>query len=438
MKEDIAMSSKEINQVEIFERLKRREIKQGKVAKVLGLSVRQVKRKLRKHKLEGAKSLVHKSRGRVSNNKIDQETLDKAILLIKEKYWDFGPTLACEKLAENHGFKLSREKLRQEMIAVSLWKPAKRRKAHVHQLRERRSCFGELVQLDGSPHDWFEGRAPKCNLNVIIDDATSTVFAQFSQVETAQDYFCLVEKYFCIYGLPLAIYSDEHSVFSVNTPTNLDHKKPSKHNPYEGLTQFGRACRQLNIELILANTPQAKGRVERVNRTFQDRLIKEMRLQNISNIDEANEFLPLFLKKFNKKFAVKPKSSVNMHRKIPKDNDLKRILSVQEKRVLSKNLTFQYNNTIFQVKTKRSAFALRKTRVTICERPDESITVYDHRGKLLDYSTIKQLPKQRRANSKQVNQMVDAILIKQKRNPWESDPAELEQENLFYKPIGAV
>ena len=439
---DIVMSNEEINQVEIFERLKRREIKQGKASKILGISVRQVKRKLRNYKLHGAKSLVHKARGKVSNNKIDQKKLDEAITLIRDKYWDFGPTLANEKLDKIHKIELSVEKLRQEMIRTGIWKSRKRRKVDSHQLRERRACFGELVQLDGSPHDWFEGRGPKCNLNVMIDDATNTSICRFSNTETAQDYFRLLEEYIAKYGLPRAIYADKHSIFRVNTPSNLDLKKPGKHDKYEGLTQFGRACKELDIELIFANTAQAKGRVERVNKTLQDRLVKEMRLQNICSIEEANKFLPKFLKKFNKKFSVQPKSNVSMNRKLPKNINLEKIISVQTKRVLSKNLTFQYNNTIFQVKTKRSAFALRKTKVTVCERYDGTTKVYDLRGKLLDYSTIKQLPKQYRANSKQINQLVDDILIEQgprsKKSHWESSKKELEQPNSFYKPIGAV
>ncbi len=441
MRKDIAMSSEEINQIEIFEKLKRREIRQKKVARILGLSVRQVKRKLRKYKVDGAKSLVHKSRGRTSNNKISQKELDKAITLIRDKYWDFGPTLAHEKLDEIHKIKLSVEKVRQEMIKTGIWKPRKRRKASYHQLRERRACFGEMIQLDGSPHDWFEGRAPKCNLNVAVDDATNTFSVKFSKSETTQDYFKLLDEYINQYGLPLAIYADKHSIFRVNTPSNLDLRKPGKHDKYEGLTQFGRACKELGIELIFANTAQAKGRVEKVNFTFQDRLIKEMRLEGISSIADANNFAPKYMKKFNKMFSKPPKSGVDMHKKLNKDIDLSNILCIKEARILSKNLTFQYNNTIFQIKTIRSAFTLRKTQVTILQRYDGSIKIFDYKNKLLEYTTIKQLPSTRETNSKKLNQLVDDILIKEnykKKNPWQSDFEELEEKNLFFKPIGAV
>jgi len=260
-------------------------------------------------------------------------------------------------------------------------------------------------------------------------------------VETAQDYFKLAEQYFLEHGLPLAIYTDKHSIFRVNTPTNLDYIKPSKNNQFEGLTQFGRSCKELNIELIFASTAQAKGRVERINQTLQDRLVKEMRLNNISSIKEANNFLPQFTKQFVQKFSVKPRSSVDMHRKLNKNINLRKILCIKENRVLSKNLTFQYQNTIFQIKTQRSAYTLRKTVVTICERYDGSITVWDNKNKQLEYTTIKQLPNTRETNSKKLNQLVDDILIKEnykKRNPWQSDFEELEQPNLFFKPIGAV
>lgn len=183
--------------------------------------------------------------------------------------------------------------------------------------------------------------------------------------------------------------------------------------------------------------PQAKGRVERVNSTLQDRLVKEMRLKNISNIKDANQFLPTFTQKLNQKFGVAPRSKVDMHRKLSRKIDLTKILCIKETRVLSKNLTFQHNNTIFQIQTKRSAYTLRKTRVTICERYDGCTTIWDDKDRPMEYTCIKRLPKQKTTSSKELNSLVDAILGKQKKNPWESDPADFEQENLFYKPTRA-
>lgn len=251
----------------------------------------------------------------------------------------------------------------------------------------------------------------------------------------------MAEQYFLKYGLPRAIYADKHSIFRVNTPTNLDYRKPTKNNQYEGLTQFGRAMKELDIQLIFASTAQAKGRVERINQTLQDRLIKEMRLNNISSIAQANSFLPEFTKQFVQRFSVKPRSSVDMHRKLNKNSNLEKILCIKEYRILSKNLTLQYNCTIFQIQTNRSAYTLRKTIVTICERYDGSITIWDNENNQLEYTTIKKLPNTRETTEKQLNQLVDAILVKEdykKKNPWQSDFEELEQPNIFFKPIGAV
>ena len=444
MKGDIFMSVKNINRASVLEKLVRKEIKQKQAAQILGVTVRQMRRLVKRYQVEGASGLVHKARGRESNNKVNREKLDRAIEVIKDKYWDFGPTLAHEKLVEDHEFTVSLSRLRREMIKVGLWKPKRRKKRVIHQLRERRPCFGELIQLDGSPHDWFEGRAPKCNLNVAIDDATSTPFFEFSPSETTQGYFSLVEKYFYKYGLPISFYTDKHSVFQVNTPTKLAHKKPSNNEAFEGLTQFSRACKQLDIELIPANTPQAKGRVERINGILQDRLVKDLRLRNISTIEEANNYLPEFTGKYISRFAVSARSKVNMHRQLPKGLDLSKILSCRETRVLSKNLTFQYDGSTYQIKTKRSAYALRKMVVVIRERYDGVVTVWDNRDKMLEYTVAQKVDKIRDTSSKELNRLVDEILIQKTqlipmtRNPWESDPSNFEEQSLYYKPKGAV
>lgn len=433
MKEGVVMSNQEISQVEIFEKLLRKEIKQKQAALFLKITTRQVRRKLHKYRLNGAKSLVNQARGRTSNNQISQSKLDQAIILVKDKYFDFSPTLAHEKLTREHDFSFSVERLRQEMIKTGLWKAHTRRRAHVHQLRERRACVGELVQLDGSPHDWFEGRAPKCNLDVLIDDASSNICIYFSVAETTRSYFDLLKIYFRRHGLPVAIYVDKHSIFRNNTPINLDHKKPIKDknaDEYFGLTQFARAMKELGIEIIFANTPQAKGRVERMNQTLQDRLVKEMRLRNISSIDEANVFASEFCLQFNKQFTKEAKSLVDRHRSLAADLDLDTILCIKEKRILSKNLTCQYNNQILQVKTERSAYSLRNTMVNIHESSSGEIKIYDQKNKTLDYSAIKKTSGTQAIDSKLVNSRVDAILEKiSSSRPWEQGYIDY-QKNL--------
>jgi len=444
MKGSLTMSKKEVDQINIFERLMRKDMKQKQAGMLLHLSVRQIRRKLRDYKKYGAVSLIHKGRGKTSNNLISQQVMDEAIQIVKDKYWDFGPTLAHEKLTENHNFTFSVGRLRSEMIDVGIWKPKRRKNQKHYELRERRACFGELIQLDGSPHDWFEGRAPKCNLNVAVDDATGIPVLEFSHAETTQGYFSLLQKYFEKYGLPLAIYADKHSIFQVNTPTNLDLKKPTSNSETEGLTQFGRALMELGIDLIPANSPQAKGRIEKLNSTLQNRLVKEMRLKNISSIEEANQYLPEFTNRYASKFGVEPRSKVDMHRQVPAGTDLTKILSIREVRVLSKTLTCQYLNYIYQIKTKRSVYALRGTKVTICDRFDGGVTIWDSNDKQLDYTAIRKIVHKSEISAKELNWQVDAILVKQaqesyqKRNPWESDKTSFEGPSLYYKPMGAV
>lgn len=441
MEGDIRMSIKELRRIDIVERLVRRELKQNTAAELLGISVRQVKRLVHRYKKEGISSLVHKSKGKPGNHQIDQHKLNKAVAIVKDQYWDFGPTLAHEKLVEHHDFSYSLSTLRQALMHVGLWQPTRRKKAHIHQLRERRACFGELWQLDGSSHDWFEDRGPKCNLNVAIDDATGIHMLEFSPSETTQDYFRLMEKQLLAYGIPAAVYVDKHSIFHISYSNAPAVTKPIHMRVLEGYTQFGRALHELGITVILANSPQAKGRVENINKTLQDRLVKELRLRNISTIPEANAYLPEFTQAYCMKFAQTPRSSVDMHRKVPADLDLTKILCVQESRILSKNLLCQYQNTIYQMTTTRSVYALRNTRVTIRERADGSVTIWDTKEHRLEYTTIAQVQKPKEADSKLLNQLIDAIVVKQantKKNPWESDAQECEEENLLLKPQGDI
>ena len=223
----------------------------------------------------GAAGLISKRRGRPSNNRLPEKTINKARQLLRSRYHDFGPTLAAEKLAIE-GVSLSVETVRQLLIREGLWKAKRVRRAVIHQLRERRARLGELVQIDGSPHDWFEGRAPKCTLLVFVDDATSRLmYLQFVEAETTFNYFAAVRSYLTEFGKPLAFYSDKFGVFRVNIPNALSGT---------GLTQFGRALKELDIELICAHSPQAKGRVERANQTLQDRLTKELRLRGLCTV----------------------------------------------------------------------------------------------------------------------------------------------------------
>jgi hypothetical protein len=273
------------------------------------------------------------------------------------------------------------------MIAEGIWKPKRTKKPPVHQMRERRACFGELVQIDGSDHDWFEGRGPRCTLLVYIDDATGTLLELwFVPEETFFGYCEASRHYFERYGKPVAFYSDKHGIFRVNQPRPLGLSS--------GLTQFGRAMQELDIQTLCANTPQAKGRVERVNQTLQDRLVKELRLQGISDIDSANAFLDGYREDFNRRFAVQPRSTHDAHRSLCEtDENLDIILTHQETRTLSKNLTAQFNKVIYQIQSDRPDYTMRKAQVTISENAKEEITIL-YKGSPLAYTIYHKATRQ--------------------------------------------
>jgi hypothetical protein len=255
----------------------------------------------------------------------------------------------------------------------------------VHPLRERRACFGELVQVDGSDHAWFEERGPRCTLLVMIDDATGRLGALlFVSHESFFGYGAAMRLYLAAHGRPGTLYSDKHSIFHINIPSvGLENN----------LTQFGRAMQDLEIEIICANSAQAKGRVERVNQTLQDRLPKELRLRNISNMADGNLFLPEFLDDFNTRFPVQPRSTFDFHRPLSPTSDLERIFSWQEVRILSNNLTLQYNNVVYQVQTKRPSYSLRKTPVNVCENAQGVISLF-HKDQPLSYTIFNRQERQ--------------------------------------------
>jgi transposase len=373
----LEMSAKELSRLEVMQRLSERRMSQKEAGKMLALSTRQIKRLLRAYRQHGAAGLASKHRGRRGNNHLPEEVKKRALNLLKTKYRGFGPTLAHEKLVEKEKLQLSDESVRQLMIAEGLWKARKAKKVTVHQLRERRACFGELVQIDGSLHDWFEGRAEPNVLLVFIDDATGKlVQLLFVESESFFSYGQAAEGYFRQSGKPVAFYSDKNSIFRVNLPSAGVHTD---------LTQFGRAMQELDIQVICANTPQAKGRVERAIQTLQDRLPKELRLRKISNLAQANAYLPEFIRDFNHRFAETPRSSVDLHRPISPKEDLVRIFSWQEPRTLSKNLTLQFHKTVYQIQTERSAYALRNVQVLVCLTAQDEMTIL-YNGKALPYT----------------------------------------------------
>jgi transposase len=412
----IKMSTKELSRLEVVQRLSKKQMSQKEAGEILHLSTRQIKRLLQRYIKYGAAGLVSKHRGRKSNNRLSEELKKKALNLLRNKYKGFGPTLAHEKLAEKEKIKISDESVRQLMIAEDLWKARKLKKIVTHQLRERRACFGELVQIDGSPHNWFEGRAEACTLLVFIDDATGKLLQlQFVDSESFFSYSQAAEDYFKRHGKPVTFYSDKHSIFRVNQPGV---------GKSDALTQFGRAMQELDIHIICANTPQAKGRVERANQTLQDRLPKEMRLLGICSRKDGNAYLPEFMVDFNKRFAEEPRSAVNAHRPLTAKDDLARILTWQESRTLSKNLTVQFENVVYQIQTKHPSYTLRNAVVTVCADVKQNVTLL-YKGKSLPYTVFHKQTKQSEVVlAKDINRTIQTKSYKPPApdHPWRTYP----------------
>lgn len=406
----LTMSKKEVTRVEVIQRTETKHLKQKEAAKVLGVSERHIRRMLRAYRQTGAEGMVSKRRGKPSNNQLKTEVRQQVIDLIYSQYPDFGPTFAHEKLTEKHGLELSRETVRKLMVIEGIWKPKKVKKLVVHQMRDRRACLGELVQIDGSPHAWFEERGEKCNLLVFIDDATGRLMElYFTPGETTFSYFAATERYLVRYGKPVAFYSDKNSIFKVNIKNALTGS---------GMTQFGRAMKELDIEIICANTPQAKGRVERAIQILQDRLVKELRLQGISSIETANEYAAEFMADYNARFAVPPRSSNDAHRPLGSKDDLERVFTLQEQRNLSKNLTLQYKNVIYQIQTSRPSYAMRKAQIIVCENNQGKIEIL-YKGKPLEYTIYQEQQRQAEvASSKDIDSKLKKPYKPSKDHPW--------------------
>jgi len=416
------MSTKELSKLEVMQRLCKKQLSQKEAGEILHLGTRQIKRLLKRYSKHGAAGLVSKQRGRKSNNCLREELQKKALDLLKTKYQGFGPTLAHEKLVEKEKLELSVESVRQIMIAEKLWKPRKLKKVVTHQLRERRACFGELVQIDGSPHDWFEGRTDACVLLVFIDDATGKlVQLQFVERESFFSYAQAAENYFKRYGKPIAFYSDKHGIFRVNQPSAASG---------DAITQFGRALQALDIQIICANTPQAKGRVERVIQTLQDRLPKEMRLLGVSSREAGNAYLPKFMDDFNNRFADEPRSSVDAHRQLTVKDNLARMLTWQEPRTLSKNLTVQFQNVVYQIQTERPTYAMRNAVVTVCLDAQQNITLL-YKDKPLPYNVFHKQTKQAEVvMAKDLNKTINTKSAPAPDHPWRTYPLFKKSRNV--------
>ena len=410
----ITMSDKEIQRLAVLQDVRDHRITQVRAAEILNLSTRQITRLLQKLNQDGVSGLAHASRGQPGHHRHDDLLKSQCLSIISEHLLGFGPTLAHEKLSSMFALDIPVETLRRWMTANDLWIPRAKRQKRPYQPRYNRDCFGELIQIDGSYHDWFEGRAGKCCLLVYIDDATGKLLhLRFCQAETTFDYMLSTRAYIEQYGKPVAFYSDKHSVFRVN-------QKSSQNSQ---ITQFGRILNELNIDIIFANSPQAKGRVERANRTLQDRLIKEMRLENISSIEEANTWLPCFIEQFNQKFGKCARNSKNLHRPLTESKaELDDIFTWQEPRKVTKSLTITYDKCVYILEANEFNQKLVGQYISFLEYPDGTVAIM-HEGRKINYRIFNKLAELQQ-NEVVENKRLGAVLehIKQQHE-------ELEKQN---------
>jgi transposase len=424
------MSMKEALRLAVMDEHLAGQLTQAQAAIKLGLSVRQVKRLNRRIREEGAQGLLSKRRGLASNRKVPDLERERVLALVRVHYADFGPELAREYLVRDHGFEQCTETLRGWMTQAGLWWPKPRRTKRIHSPRQRRACRGELAQIDASHHDWFEARAPKCCLIAYIDDATGEVkAARFEPSETTEGYLGVLRAYVSTHGAPLALYSDRHSIF---TKHDEEDAKP---------TQFERAALQLGIETICAHSPQAKGRVERLFQTLQDRMCKAMRLAGVQGLKAANAWLPGYIQQHNQRFAVAPREPADMHRHWHGTAaQLAAICALHHQRQLSAQLACRFQGQILQLHEGQAHAPKASAMIDIAQYADGTVTL-SYRGHALKhkgYACQDHVSRGKAQDSKTVNTRVDEVRQKERRRIAELAAAMEHQESQRRKGIYKV
>jgi molybdenum-dependent DNA-binding transcriptional regulator ModE len=409
--EKLLMSSKERRRLGVLERVKDKEMSLSKAAEVMGISYRQARRIWKRYLQGGDAGLVHRSRGREGNRRKASQEREKILSRYKECYPDFGPTLACEHL-EREGFKIDHETLRRWLLQEGEWTLRRKRQKH-RQWRERRECFGEMVQMDGSHHDWFEGRRERAVLMVMIDDATNRTWARFSEEETTRACYDLLEQWIKRYGVPSSLYVDRDSIYRCERLPSVAEQITGK----EPRTNFGRAMDQLGVELILANSPQAKGRVERRNGLFQDRLVKEMRLKGISDLKGANEFLSrTFLPAINRRFTVEARNETDAHQRL--QVELNEVMSWEEERTVGNDWTVVWKNRWFQIERQHEHLSLARKKVMLRELRNGQVHLI-YGGKRLRLQKLPGKLERKKAEPKRIGR---TKLVKPAAwHPWKLD-----------------
>lgn len=380
--EHLIMSHKERLRLQVLARLTAKEITLEEAATLMHISYRQARRIYKRYREQGDKGIIHQNRGRASNRRKPEWFRNKVLKRYQERYYDFGPTLATEKLADD-GLKVNRETLRLWFLDEGLWQPKKKRMKH-RKRRPRKAHFGEMVQLDGSHHDWFEDRAGRCTLMNMVDDATGITMSLIGDGETVVSAMTILKKWIEKYGVPYALYTDKHSIYKLKDSSYLS-KLSKGEDPH---TQFSRACKELGIKLIYSHSPQAKGRVERKNGVLQDRLVKELRLNGIDHFEEANRFLEEeYMPLFNQRFSVLPQEPADFHRILNEDIDLDKVFSICKTRLVSKDWTVRWNNRVFQI-IHQTNLPPAKSHVEVREQFDGQLFIF-YRGQEVEYTSWK-------------------------------------------------
>jgi hypothetical protein len=380
------VKTREIKRLKVLEQVIEKKIKQKQAGALLKLSVRQIRRLVTEVKKHGIKGLIHKLRGEGSNRRHEEKHKEKIMELYRKKYEGFGPTLAQEKLEELDKLCVNRETLRQWLLKEGLWEVSKKGQKH-REWRERKAYFGEMTQIDGSHHDWLEGRGPWLVLMGYIDDATSEVFARFYNYEGTMPAMESFYRYSRKYGMPHSIYLDRLKAYCGQAEPSLEEQLRGKE---KADSQFERALEELGVEVIHAQSAQAKGRVERLFRTFQDRMVKEMRLVGIKTREEADEFLENYLPKYNRRFGVKAREEANLHRPAPRDKEFKQILSIQKKHPLRNDNTIRHENQWYQILTEWKGS--KPEHLVVQERMDGRLYLMDG-SRELKWRKISEPPK---------------------------------------------
>ena len=420
-RKDIIMTSpEELRRVSVINQAVKKLITQKDAAEVIGLSYRQTKRIVARVREEGDTGIIHKSRGKRGHRSIHEEVKDKALELCSKRYWDFGPTFASEKLDEEYNIEVDHDTLRRWLLATDKEKWEWQRKARPHrQWRQRKDYFGEMVQVDGSHHDWLEGRGPWLVLMGYVDDATSDTFGRFYDYEGTMPAMDSSMRYIEKYGIPQSIYIDRHPTYKSTKKQTIEEQLRN----VMPMSQFERAAKELGIIVIHAYSAQAKGRIERGFRTHQDRLIKEMRLARIKSKDEANEFLEWYLPKHNKKFSISPAKEGSLHRKSPGKKELKKILCMKTERHLGNDAVIAHNSKFYQIK---DIPRIRIKTVMVEDRLDGSMHVRNN-GSYFKYSEID--PKLIRRAEPEVRNRARKIYVPPKDHPWR------QYDKLVYKEM---